>query len=325
MTTTNGVNGNLLRVLFIDDSEDDELLMKRELKTAGYKVLCLRVETEGAMQRALEEESWDIVISDYAMPLFSPFLALEVLKSSGQKIPFIVLSGTIEEERAISIIKAGADDFVTKQKLGRLPLAVKREIRAMAERMQHRFDLQNSYDATIEAWGMALEMRDHNTSGHTHRVTDLTMRLARRLGFSGDRFVNIHRGAILHDIGKMGIPDSILLKPGALTDEERREMERHPLIAYNLLSSIGFLKAAISIPYCHHEKWDGTGYPRQLREKEIPIDARIFSVVDVFDALTSDRPYRSAWSSGMTVSYIYEQKGKAFDPKIAQEFINMIT
>lgn len=317
-------NGKPLRVLFVDDSESDELLMKRELRLAGYESVCLRVENEGSMQRALEEESWDIVICDYSMPVFSPFLALEVLKSSGQKIPFIVLSGTIEEERAISIIKAGADDFVTKQKMGRLPLAIKREIRAMAERMQSRFNLQASYDATIEAWGKALEMRDHFTSGHTQRVTDLTMRLARKLGLHGERFTNIHRGALLHDIGKMGIPDRILLKEGPLTAEERKEMERHPVIAYDLLRSIGFLKDAIPIPYCHHERWDGAGYPQRLKEHEIPVEARIFSVVDVFDALTSDRPYRSAWSNEMTASYLYEQKGKAFDPKIAQEFINMI-
>ena len=156
-------------------------------------------------------------------------------------------------------------------------------------------ELVLAYDATIEGWSRALDLRDRETEGHTERVVDLTLRLARAMGMADTELVHIRRGALLHDIGKMGVPDSILLKPGALTDEEWVTMHRHPLLAYNLLNAISYLRPAIDIPYCHHEKWDGSGYPRGLRGEQIPLPARLFAIVDVWDALRSDRPYRKAW------------------------------
>lgn len=185
-------------------------------------------------------------------------------------------------------------------------------------------ELLQAYDATIEGWSQAMDLRDEETEGHTQRVTDLTMKLARKMGLDDDALIHIRRGALLHDIGKLGVPDNILLKPGPLTDEEWMIMRKHPLFAYHMLNDIAYLKPALDIPYCHHEKWDGNGYPRGLMGQEIPIAARIFSVIDVWDALTSDRPYRPAWSKEKTLDYIQSQAGLYFDPEIVPVFLSLI-
>jgi putative nucleotidyltransferase with HDIG domain len=185
-------------------------------------------------------------------------------------------------------------------------------------------DLILAYDGTIEGWSRALDLRDKETEGHTLRVTDMTMILARDFGFTEEELLRIRWGALLHDIGKMGVPDHILLKPKPLTEEEQIIMQRHPEYAYDLLQPIAFLRSALYIPYCHHEKWDGTGYPRGLKGEEIPIAARLFAVVDVWDALTSNRPYRPAWSPEDVLSYIREQSGKYFDPQAVDLFFKVI-
>ena len=179
-------------------------------------------------------------------------------------------------------------------------------------------DLTLAYDATIEGWSWAMDLRDKETEGHTLRVTEMTVELAGLFGIKDDDLVNIRRGALLHDIGKMGIPDAILLKPAALTDEEWTIMRKHPSLAFELLSSIRYLKSAIDIPYCHHEKWDGTGYPRGLQGEQIPLPARIFAIVDVWDAVTSDRPYRKAWPKERAIEYLKSEAGKHFDPQVAR-------
>lgn len=181
-----------------------------------------------------------------------------------------------------------------------------------------------AYDRTLEGWARALELRDKETEGHSKRVTELTLRLARQLGMKPDELVHVRRGTTLHDIGKMGIPDSILLKTGSLTEEERQIMHQHPLYAYNLLSSIPFLEKALDIPYCHHEKWDGTGYPRGLKGEQIPLPARIFALVDVWDALMSDRPYRPAWPRDRALAYLRQQAGLHFDPAVVEAFLEMV-
>ena len=183
-------------------------------------------------------------------------------------------------------------------------------------------DLTLAYEENIEGWSRTLDLRDKETEGHTQRVTEITLRLAKALGLSGEELVHIRRGALLHDIGKMGIPDNILLKPGSLSEDEWQIMRLHPDYAFELLSPINFLKPALDIPYCHHEKWDGSGYPRGLKGEQIPLAARIFSVVDVWDALCSDRPYRAAWPESQAVEYICEQVGSHFDPSIVEAFIN---
>ena len=185
-------------------------------------------------------------------------------------------------------------------------------------------ELTLAYETTLEGWARALELRDYETEGHSQRVTELTVRIARAMGLSEAQLVHVRRGALLHDIGKMGVPDSILLKPGKLTDEEWEIMRQHPVYAYEMLSPITYLKPALDIPYCHHEKWDGTGYPRGLKGERIPLPARIFAVVDVWDALLSDRPYRKAWSEEKVLEHIQEQAGKHFDPAVVETFLKLM-
>ena len=185
-------------------------------------------------------------------------------------------------------------------------------------------ELIQAYDTTLEGWARALELRDRETEGHTRRVTELTMRLARYMGISDSEMVNIHRGVLLHDIGKMAVPDHILKKKGKLTKEEWDEMCQHPVYAYNLLSPIAFLRGVLDIPYCHHEHWDGGGYPRGLKGEQIPLAARIFAVVDNWDALLSDRPYRKAWPRNKVIAYLRESAGTILDPKIVEIFLSMM-
>jgi HD-GYP domain-containing protein (c-di-GMP phosphodiesterase class II) len=184
-------------------------------------------------------------------------------------------------------------------------------------------DLRLAYDATILGWSRALDLRDKETQGHTQRVTQATIQLARAFGLDEETITNIRRGALLHDMGKMGVPDAILLKPNKLTDEEWLQMRRHPQYAYDMLAQIEYLAPSLDIPYCHHEKWDGTGYPRGLKGEEIPLAARLFSVIDVWDALYFDRPYRKGWGMEDTLKYIQEQSGKHFDPRVVEVFLNI--
>ena len=184
-------------------------------------------------------------------------------------------------------------------------------------------ELLQAYDKTIEGWSRAMDLRDHETEGHTQRVTELAVRLAQASGLSETEIVHIRRGALLHDMGKVGIPDGILLKPGPLTDEEWLIMRKHPQYAFDMLSPIKFLNPALDIPYCHHEEWDGSGYPRGLKGEEIPIAARIFAIVDVWDALRSDRPYRKAWSKEKVTEHIMSLSGTHFEPKIVELFLNL--
>lgn len=183
-------------------------------------------------------------------------------------------------------------------------------------------ELTQAYDMTLEGWAKALELRDSGTGGHTHRVTEMTVKLAAHLGIFGDTLIHIRRGAMLHDIGKMGIPDNILLKPGKLDDDEWVIMRRHPQYAVDMLWPIEFLRPSLDIPFCHHEKWDGTGYPRGLRGEEIPLSARIFALVDVWDALTSDRPYRKAMPMPEVLAHLRQQSGTHFDPEMVKVFVD---
>ena len=185
-------------------------------------------------------------------------------------------------------------------------------------------ELIQAYDTTLEGWARALELRDRETEGHTRRVTELTLRLAEYMGINESELVNIHRGVLLHDIGKMGVPDHILKKTGKLDANEWKEMQQHPVYAYNLLSPISYLRGALDIPYSHHEHWDGSGYPRGLKAEQIPLAARIFSVVDIWDALLSDRPYRKAWSQDKVIEYLKDIAGTHLDARVVEIFLRMI-
>ncbi|MGI8907135.1 MAG: HD domain-containing phosphohydrolase [Candidatus Sumerlaeaceae bacterium] len=195
----------------------------------------------------------------------------------------------------------------------------------LAEKLQCALDeVSQAYDATLEGWCAALDLRDEGTMGHTKRVTELAVNLAERVNYPLEAMSNLRRGALLHDIGKMGIPDSILLKPGPLSEEEWMIMKRHPELAYDFLRRVEFLHSASDIPFCHHEHWDGSGYPRGLRGAAIPAAARIFAVVDVWDALRSDRPYRRAWPKDKVATHILQNRGTHFDPEVVDAFLTLI-
>lgn len=317
-------NGHL-KILLVEDNPDDEILIKRELeKAGGYKVVMKRIETESEMLVAIHAEAWDVILCDYLLPDFSPRKALELAREKLSDIPFIFVSGYEDEATALEMLKIGANDYIYKKNFSRLGLAVKRELIQAGDRMSGRITIERNYALTIKAWGIALEKRDVYTKDHTIRVTDLTLMLARSLGVSSAQFQDIHYGALLHDIGKMGIADAILLKEGPLDPAELAIMRKHPELALEMLSPIPFLERASLIPYCHHEKFDGSGYPRGLAGEEIPFEARIFSIADVFDALTHDRPYRKSWDTSQALQYLREEKGKGFDPALVDQFIKVV-
>jgi putative nucleotidyltransferase with HDIG domain len=240
-----------------------------------------------------------------------------VLKNGEQSIGVIAIhsaeDGVHYSERELAIL-----DFVADQ----AELLILRK--QTEEQIKNaNLELSLAYDSTLEGWSRALELRERETAGHSQRVVNLTLELAKKLELSDQELVHIRRGALLHDIGKMGIPDSILLKPDRLTQEEWTIMRQHPIYAYQLLSPISYLLPALDIPYCHHEKWDGSGYPRGLKGHEIPLAARIFAVVDVWDALVSDRPYSPAWTKEAARNHIQEQAGKHFDPIVVSAFLTL--
>ena len=206
---------------------------------------------------------------------------------------------------------------------------LERELRELNVDLEQRVhtrtqELAEAYDTTLEGWARTLELRDKETEGHSRRVTEITIKVARALEIPEDEIVHIRRGAILHDIGKMAIPDEILRKQGTLTHEERAVIQQHPDTARQLLEPIPFLRKALDIPYCHHEKWDGTGYPQGLKRRAIPVSARIFAIVDVWDAVQSDRPYKSGWSREQAIEYLKEQSGCHFDPRITDVFLRLV-
>lgn len=198
------------------------------------------------------------------------------------------------------------------------------QLRTFRAEQRANAKLAMAYDATLSSWASALEVRDLDTEGHSRRVSELTMELGRSFGMSPSELAQVHRGALLHDIGKIGIPDQVLHKPGPLTEEESEIMRKHPEYAYRLLSPIQYLGPALEIPYCHHERWDGTGYPRKLSGEQIPLAARVFAVADVWDALRSDRSYRKAWSEENAREYIKSNAGSQFDPKAVDAFLRIV-
>lgn len=232
----------------------------------------------------------------------------------------LVAEGVADEPRveALHALAAFAGTMLERN-------ALEDEKRRFAESLQaaHQ-ELLRAYDETVLGWTRALDLRDKITEGHTQRVTELTVKLARRFGFSERQVISIRRGSLLHDIGKVGIPDSILRKESGLTNEEWEVMRTHTTLAYDMLKPIGFLKDSLDIPYCHHERWDGKGYPRGLRGEEIPLSARLFAVVDVWDALTSDRPYRAALPREEAKKLIWDGSGTQFDPTVVAAFMDMI-
>jgi PAS domain S-box-containing protein/putative nucleotidyltransferase with HDIG domain len=261
----------------------------------------------------------------------SEMIGLEVNKFVAPESLAIVLkhiqSGSEEPYEHLSLRKDGTK-FPVEIRAKSIPFKG-RQVRVTAiwditDRKQAEHDLLEAYDTTLKGWAKALELRDKETEDHSQRVTELTVTLAQAMGVAEKDLIHFRRGAILHDIGKMGIPDEILRKRGPLTVSEKNVVKQHPLHGLELLSPISFLEKALDIPYCHHERWDGTGYPRGLRGEEIPISARIFTVIDVWDALLSDRPYSKAWPKEKAIQYLKDESGKIFDPDCVSVFLELV-
>ncbi|HNB36214.1 MAG TPA: response regulator [Anaerolineales bacterium] len=321
-------------ILIVDDESAGRETLEAILDGEGYNLI---MASSGAQALELARQTPpDVILMDVMMPGMTGFEACRHIRADARlaEVPIIILTALDDRKSLLDGLESGADDFLTKpydryelrtrlmglMRLNRYRKLVDERKNTEAEHKK----LLEAYEATIEGWSRAMDLRDKETEGHTQRVTSLTMKIVKAMKLSDEDMIHIHRGALLHDIGKLGVPDSILLKPDKLTDEEWRLMKMHPQYAYDMLYPIEYLRPAMDIPYCHHEKWDGSGYPRGLKGEEIPISARIFAIVDVWDALTSDRPYRAAWSAERTLDYIKEQSGKQFDPMVVEMFLKMM-
>jgi putative two-component system response regulator len=318
-------------VLVVDDEYSGRQTLESILEGEGYNIEM----AENGME-AIEKAKKilpDVILLDVMMPGMTGFEVCKIIRNDPllAEIPIIILTALDDRESLLNALKAGADDFISKpfdrfelraRLLGITSLNRYRKLTQERTKLQDaNTQLLAAYEATIEGWTLALDLRDKETEGHSRRVAEQTVILARAYGMSEDEIVHVRRGALLHDMGKIGVPDSILHKPGALTDEEWVLMRMHPQFAYKMFNAVEYLYPALDIPYCHHEKWDGSGYPRGLKNEEIPIAARLFAVVDVWDALTSDRPYRSAWTNDAALNYIREQSGQHFDPQAVDLFL----
>ena len=277
----------------------------------------------------------DVILLDVMMPKVDGYEVCRQIRATKflAEIPIIMITALDDRDSRLQGLRAGADDFLTKP-FDSLELMARIQTITRLNRFRHLVEQRDqlesmhqellvSYQKTIEGWVSALDLRDQETEGHTQRVTLKSVELAHAIGISDAELDHVRMGALLHDIGKLGIPDSILLKPGTLTVEEWKVMKMHTVYAHQWLTPIDFLKSAINIPYCHHEKWDGSGYPRGLKGEEIPIYARLFAIVDVWDALCSDRPYRAAMSEPEVLEYIKNDSGKHFDPSLVKIFISL--
>jgi response regulator RpfG family c-di-GMP phosphodiesterase len=327
-----------LRVLLIGGAARDELLLRRKLVAGGYLPQFEVADSATGLRSRLVGANWDLLIADVVGGGFDAAAALKALQSGQFDVPLLVVSSARGEDHAVSAMRAGASDYLSKRHLATLAPVVDRILhegeqrragreaeRAVRDREQQALlELATAYEATVEGWSNALDLRDRETDGHSRRVTELTVRLAQKLGVSDAEIVHIRRGALLHDIGKMGVPDAILHKPAALTRNEWEIMRRHPGFARQLLAPIEYLWPALDIPYAHHEKWDGTGYPRGLKGEQIPLAARIFAAVDIWDAIRSDRPYRAAWTAERSRAHLVSLSGTHLDPDVVTAFLALL-
>jgi putative nucleotidyltransferase with HDIG domain len=277
-------------------------------------------------------------VAETQKPLFVPEVAWE---KSGYKFPFsfeeegvvsynafpLIIKGELQgvlELKHRSRFEPDEDWIHFAEMLARQTAIAVDNLTLFSDLEDANKELREAYDATIEGWAHALEIRDKETEGHSRRVGRLTVAVAKEYGLSGEELVHVRRGVLLHDIGKMGVPDQILHKPGPLNEAEWEIMRQHPVYAYEMLKSIDYLKPALNIPHYHHERWDGSGYPEGLTGEAIPLEARLFAVVDAWDALTSDRPYRKAWSEEETKKYLREMAGIEFDPEVVEILLRMV-
>ena len=321
-------------ILIVDDEAAGRHTLESILEGQDYQIVMAENGPE-AIEKA-QKILPDVILLDVMMPGMDGFEVCKRLRADPllAEVPIIFLTALDDRKSLLIGLESGADDYLTKpydrfelraRLLGITRLNRYRKLldeRANIETAHEQ--LLSAYDATVEGWSRAMDLRDKETEGHTLRVTDLSVKLARNMGINEGELLFIRRGALLHDIGKLGVPDAILHKASSLNEEEWKIMRQHPQLAYDMLYPIEYLRPALDVPYCHHEKFDGTGYPRQLKGEAIPLSARIFAIVDVWDAVTSDRPYRPAWDNQKAVDYINDQSGKHFDPKVVEGFNKMI-
>ncbi len=322
-------------VLHVDDDLAYLREMKRHLRRAGFRVLQAETWAEGLAKAA---EVPDLIVLDVRLADGDGLELCRRLKldPATAAIPILIVSDILQTgaDRA-QAVDAGASAALLKSgdpaeflavalslvRTSRSHGELARSIGEMGERLgEQAARMERFCDATIEGWARMLELRDHETEGHSRRVADLAMRVARTMGLDDASLIHVRRGALLHDIGKIAVPDAILGKDGPLDEAEWLVMRRHPELARRMLEPIGFLLPALAIPTGHHERWDGTGYPQGLKGEEIPISARIFAVADIFDALSHDRPYRLAWPADRVIEHIISLSGTHLDPKVVDAF-----
>lgn len=322
-------------ILIVDDEPAGRETLESILEPEGY-YLVLAENGYQAIEKAKAVQP-DVILLDVMMPGMNGFEVCRHIRNEKElaEVPILFLTALDDRQSLLNGLEAGADDFISKPvdryELRARLLGITR-LNRYRKLMNERKNLEEAhkqllfaYDETIEGWSRAMDLRDKETEGHSQRVTELTLKLASDFGIPKQDLVHVRRGALLHDMGKLGIPDSILLKAGKLNDEEWEFMRQHPQLAYNMLFPIEYLRPAMDIPFCHHEKWDGTGYPRGLQGEQIPLAARLFAIVDVWDALTSDRPYRRAWEREKVLVYIRGESGKHFDPNVVDAFLQLIS
>src|SRR6266852_1868463 len=332
------------RILVVDDEESIREIVSSMLTTAGYK--CHQAASGNEALALLESgEKFELMLSDLMMANLDGIGLLERTKERFPDMPVVMVTAVHDISVALAALRNGAYDYLLKPfEREQLLATVRRALENRRLKLENREyqinleslvaartkqlweaveDLKRSYDITLEALGGALDMKDAETEGHSRRVTAFTMAIARKMGLPKDQIDVIARGAFLHDIGKMAIPDDILRKPGKLTDDEMAIMREHCYRGYKIISRIPFLAEAAEIVYAHQERYDGLGYPRGLKGDEIPLGARMFSIADTLDAMTSDRPYRPAQTFLAARKEIELWSGRQFDPKLVKVFLEM--
>jgi putative nucleotidyltransferase with HDIG domain len=332
------------RILIVDDEEAIREIVHSMLSMAGYR--CHQASSGVEALAILESgEQFELMLSDLMMGEMDGIALLERTKEKYPDMPVVMVTAVHDISVALAAIRNGAYDYLLKPFEREQLLAITRRalenrrlkvenrayqtnlealVTARTEQLRQTMDdLERSYDITLEALGNALDMKDRETEGHSKRVTAFTIAMAKQMGLPADKIRVIARGAFLHDIGKMAIPDSILRKPGALTQEEIAKMQEHSYLGYQMLRKIPFLTEAAEIVYSHQEKWDGTGYPRGLKGNEIPLGARLFSIADTLDAIMSDRPYRAAQPFSAARDEIFRWSGRQFDPEVVKIFLTI--
>lgn len=325
------------RILIVDDEESIRSLFVEALEELGYSCETARNGLE-CLEKFYKDNRYDVILLDVQMPELNGIETLKKLKSYAPDVSVIIISASREIENVRVAMKEGAYDYIFKPfNILDVDTVIKRAVersRLIRANKDHQRNLENRveeqtqelvklYSGTLEAMILALDLREHETGYHSYRVTEYALNLARHIGLNDQELSVIAKGALLHDIGKIGVPDHILLKPGKLNDDEWEQMRKHAEFGYDLLKKIEFLEESAKIVHTHHERYDGKGYPRNLTGEDIPLGARIFSVVDALDAMTNDRIYSKALPFEDAVSRIKEASGTQFDPGVVDVFMRV--